>query len=177
MPASGKLTVAKELARLTGFKLFHNHLVVNALRALFEFGSPEFCTLREKWWREAFVASASPYEEGSHRGIIFTFCFESTVSESFPSDVVRDFEGRGGEVLFAEVACPMEILCQRMGLQSRHDNEKLTDPGLFVELVNGGQIFRGTKLPKESPVFDTSHNDPEQTARQICTCLKLPLLS
>ncbi len=31
-PASGKLTVARELAALTGYKLFHNHLVVEALR-------------------------------------------------------------------------------------------------------------------------------------------------
>ncbi len=31
-PAVGKLTVATELQRLTGFRLFHNHLTVDALR-------------------------------------------------------------------------------------------------------------------------------------------------
>lgn len=30
-PASGKLTVAREPAALTGYRLFHNHLVVDAL--------------------------------------------------------------------------------------------------------------------------------------------------
>src|ERR1700751_4193719 len=37
--ASGKLTIARELATLTGFALFHNHLVVDAVAAAFPFGS------------------------------------------------------------------------------------------------------------------------------------------
>ncbi len=32
--AAGKLTVAREVARLTGAALFHNHLVVDAVAAL-----------------------------------------------------------------------------------------------------------------------------------------------
>ena len=31
LPATGKLTVAVELAAMTGYKLFHNHLVVDLL--------------------------------------------------------------------------------------------------------------------------------------------------
>ena len=50
MPATGKLTVGQELAALTGFKLFHNHLVVDLLLSVFEFGSPGFVELREKIW-------------------------------------------------------------------------------------------------------------------------------
>jgi len=33
-PASGKLTVARELATLTGYRLFHNHLIVDAVAAV-----------------------------------------------------------------------------------------------------------------------------------------------
>lgn len=46
-PASGKLTVAQELSAITGYKLFHNHLTVNAVAALFEFGTPEFTRLTQ----------------------------------------------------------------------------------------------------------------------------------
>ncbi len=46
MPASGKLTVARELAGITGFKLFHNHQVVDLLLSIFEFGSKPFVELR-----------------------------------------------------------------------------------------------------------------------------------
>src|SRR5262245_57362571 len=49
-PAAGKLTVARELAALTGFALFHNHLVVDAVASVFPFGSESFSKLREQWW-------------------------------------------------------------------------------------------------------------------------------
>lgn len=41
-PAVGKLTVAKELAALTGFKLFHNHLTVDVATSIFEHGSEPY---------------------------------------------------------------------------------------------------------------------------------------
>ena len=34
-PGVGKLTVGGELATLTGFRLFHNHLTVNLATAIF----------------------------------------------------------------------------------------------------------------------------------------------
>jgi cytidylate kinase len=45
--AAGKLTVARELSHLTGFRLFHNHLTVDAVAAVFDFGSEPFILLRE----------------------------------------------------------------------------------------------------------------------------------
>src|SRR5207249_6103945 len=41
-PASGKLTVATELAKLTGFKLFHNHVSIQFVQSIFEFGTKTF---------------------------------------------------------------------------------------------------------------------------------------
>ncbi len=46
--AVGKLTVARELAELTGLALFHNHLVVDLVTSLFEFGSNLEVVLRKK---------------------------------------------------------------------------------------------------------------------------------
>src|SRR5687767_7404804 len=39
-PGVGKLTVAKELVRLTGYKLFHNHLTLNYVSAIFDWEGP-----------------------------------------------------------------------------------------------------------------------------------------
>ena len=47
-PGVGKLTVARELSQLTGYKLFHNHLVVNLVYAVFDFKTKPFVELREK---------------------------------------------------------------------------------------------------------------------------------
>ena len=41
-PGVGKLTVAKELAGLTGYKLFHNHLSIDWVLPVFDFGSDPF---------------------------------------------------------------------------------------------------------------------------------------
>ena len=40
LPGVGKLTIAKGLARLRGYRVFHNHLIFDAVEAVFPFGSP-----------------------------------------------------------------------------------------------------------------------------------------
>ena len=56
--AAGKLTVARELSHLTGFRLFHNHLTVDAVAAVFDFGSEPFILLREQIWLAIFREAA-----------------------------------------------------------------------------------------------------------------------
>ena len=48
--AAGKLTTARELERLVGYPVFHNHLIVDALTAVFPFGTEPFVRLREEFW-------------------------------------------------------------------------------------------------------------------------------
>jgi len=48
LPAVGKLTVAKKLSKITGFPIFHNHLVIEMISPIFSFGSPGFIELREQ---------------------------------------------------------------------------------------------------------------------------------
>ena len=45
-PGVGTLTIGSELARLTGFKLFHNHLSINLVSAVFERDSEVYVQLR-----------------------------------------------------------------------------------------------------------------------------------
>ncbi len=39
-PAVGKLTIAKVIAEKTGYKLLHNHLIVNPIAEIFPFENP-----------------------------------------------------------------------------------------------------------------------------------------
>ena len=52
--ASGKLTIARELAARTAVALFHNHLIVDAVGAVFPFGTKAFSRLRAPFWMTAF---------------------------------------------------------------------------------------------------------------------------
>jgi hypothetical protein len=79
LPGSGKPTVAKELSALTGWKLFHNHLAVDLLLAVFPFGSQEFIELREQIWLSVFAAAAA----SEMSGLILTFNPENTARQNF----------------------------------------------------------------------------------------------
>ena len=41
-PAAGKLTVANAIAERTGIKVFHNHLSIDCVKPVIEFGTPAF---------------------------------------------------------------------------------------------------------------------------------------
>ncbi|HET9923983.1 MAG TPA: hypothetical protein VFS98_07675 [Methylomirabilota bacterium] len=44
-PGVGKLTTARALAALTGFRVFHNHLTFDLAKAIFDFPTPPFVRL------------------------------------------------------------------------------------------------------------------------------------
>jgi hypothetical protein len=46
-PAAGNPTIAREVAALTGGRLFHNHLTVNLTLSVYGFGAPGFVELRK----------------------------------------------------------------------------------------------------------------------------------
>src|SRR5712672_481087 len=96
LPGVGKLTVAKELSALTGYRLFHNHLVVDLLMSVFPFGSPQFVELRESIWLSVFEQAC----RGSLPGLIFTFNAENTVRQSFIANTEQILAAEGGTVCF-----------------------------------------------------------------------------
>jgi hypothetical protein len=59
-PASGKLTLAREVAALTGWRLFHTHLAVNLALAVYDFGAPGFLALREQIGSQFSAPRLSP---------------------------------------------------------------------------------------------------------------------
>jgi hypothetical protein len=68
-PAVGKMAVGMELAAKTGFKLFHNHHVIELLLNFFEYGSPGFNRLR----REFRMRIIEELGKSACHGIIFTY--------------------------------------------------------------------------------------------------------
>lgn len=57
-PAVGKMTVGLELSDLTGIPLFHNHLSIEAVLPVFEFGSEPFNRLVSGFRRQVFTEVA-----------------------------------------------------------------------------------------------------------------------
>ena len=159
--AVGKLTVARELAEMTGLRLFHNHLIVDALLAVFDFGTEPFVKLREEIWLSIFREAAQ-----HNISFIFTFAPERTVGPSFIEKAVDAIESSGGRVLFVELTCPVEELERRLTSASREAFGKLSSVNLFRELNQSG-AFDYPKLPNSGLTIDTSQMSPRESAEEI----------
>ncbi|HEX8143897.1 MAG TPA: AAA family ATPase [Pyrinomonadaceae bacterium] len=168
LPGVGKLTVARELAKLTGFKIFHNHLTVDLAESVFEFGSPPFVELREKVWLEVFSLAAAAHLDG----LIFTFAFDRTVRESFIENTREAIESSGGEVLFVELRCLREELERRIEHPSRQGFGKLSSAKRFRELKEAG-AFVDPGIPAERLVVDTTELSAPDAASLIVSKLEL----
>jgi hypothetical protein len=79
LPGVGKLTVAKGLARLRGYRVFHNHLVFDTVEALFPFGSAAFIELRERLWFDLLSRAVC---EGVGN-IVFTIARDQSLGADF----------------------------------------------------------------------------------------------
>jgi chloramphenicol 3-O-phosphotransferase len=159
-PAVGKLTVARELGTLTGFRLFHNHLTVDLVSSLFPFGSEPFIRLREQIWLAAFAEAAS-----QQLSFIFTFNPERTVRERFVRDAIEAVESAGGKVIFVELTCSEAELERRIEDASRKKFGKLASVEQYRSLKAAG-AFQFPKLPNGISL-DTTSQSPDQTARLI----------
>jgi hypothetical protein len=158
--ASGKLTVGREVSRLTGYRLFHNHLVVDAVGAVFEFGTEAFVRLREQVWLAVFG-------EAARRGVslVFTFTPERTVRDTFVAEAVAAVESAGGRVVFVELTCNEGEIERRIEDVSRGEFGKLRSRTLFRELRDSG-AFQHRALPKALTI-DTGALSPSEAAALV----------
>ena len=62
------MTVGPELERLTGFRLFHNHMTVDPVVRLFPFSSPPYSRLVTEFRQRIFEEYAATDERGGDTG-------------------------------------------------------------------------------------------------------------
>lgn len=166
-PACGKYTIGRELAALTGWPLFHNHLVVDMLLTVFPFGSAPFREHRERIWLDVMGDAAK-----AGGSLIFTFNPERTVDPAFPTRLRERIVGAGGTISFAEITCDERELDRRTEEPSRKEFHKLDSGERYRELKRAG-AFEYPAIPSQCRV-DSTELPPRDVARQIFTALNLP---
>ncbi len=70
--AVGKMTVGQELAKLTGYKLFYNHMTIEMLRLIFDYDQKIFRKMNDVVRTKVF----EEFAKSNEKGIIFTSCFD-----------------------------------------------------------------------------------------------------
>ncbi|MCL5115897.1 MAG: AAA family ATPase [Firmicutes bacterium] len=109
--AVGKMTVGQELAKITGFKLLHNHMTIEPLYALFGAG-PETWRLSHEFRRLIFEAAAI---SSGMAGLIFTYVWALDLRQDweFVEGACRTFEDAGGESFLVELEADLEERLRR----------------------------------------------------------------
>lgn len=160
-PAVGKLTIAMELGKRTGFKVFHNHLSIDCVKPVFDFGTPPFVRLIETI-RFATIADAA--REGVD--LIHTFVYALGEDDEHFARLIASAEDNGGEVHLVLLKCDSDVLKERIGSRSRANLGKLTDPDSIDGSLSRYDL-RSTYPGRESLVIDTTALDPGDAAKKI----------
>jgi len=167
-PATGKYTVGRELAALTGYALYHNHLVVDEVLQQHAFGTPGFVAERDRRWREHFTQAAQEQPPG----LIFTFNPENSVPQAFIDWLFAGLTAAGVVLLSVELAASEAVIESRLASKQRQSFRKLTDLELYRRLRAEGS-FLTPAIPRTDLRVDTEKHEPAIAAREIARHFKL----
>ncbi|MEM8982658.1 MAG: shikimate kinase [Pseudomonadota bacterium] len=159
--AAGKHTIGSIVAERLGWPLWHNHLTVDLVSALFEFGSDAFVALRESIWLSTFACAAK-----AQRSFVFTFAPEATVRRSLIDELQGEIAHGGGDVHFIELVCAEAVVESRLANASRAAFGKLTDTAVYRQIKTAGG-FQFPPMPAPLVTVDTEALQPDEAAAII----------
>ncbi len=170
-PAAGKLTVANEVARLTGFKVYHNHVSIDAVLPVFGFGTMPFARLVELIRVETVAEAARENVD-----LIFTFCFAKGLDEEIVARVEQTAKENGAEVLYVLLTCSADELRRRVVSEDRSRFQKANTVEMMERFLTDYDL--NSPIPySDTLVLDNTELPPEAVAAQIVNHFVLDILN
>ena len=144
--AVGKMTVGQELAKRTGLRLFHNHMMIEPVLEIFGQWRPDVTQrLRQVIFEE--FAKTDLY------GMIFTFMWAFDMQSDWDYiDWVKGIFGLPEEdVYYVELIAPQEVRLQRNATDNRlkHKASKRSIADSDARLIRDDENWRCESLPGE----------------------------
>jgi shikimate kinase len=177
-PAVGKMSVGHELSKLTGLKLFHNHMSIDLALNFFDFGQPPFHRLVSEFRRQVFeevAASELP-------GLIFTFVWalDLDTEKEFIEQSCEIFRARGAEIYFVELEADLSERLKRNESEFRlsqkapkrdleHSRQRLLEDCTNYKLNSDGDFFYQENYLK----IENTNLSAYDAARKIIDTFKL----
>lgn len=161
-PGVGKLTVAKELAKLTGFSLLHNHLIGDLVRTLFEFGTDDYLKMSQKYRLDLLERAA----RAKHQGVILTFVYAQQLDKNFVDKMVKQIKKYKGEIYFIHLVCDKSELMKRVRNPSRLIYKKIKTKKKLHKALRDYDLF--SEVPyKPNYIIDNTKLAPSKAAKLI----------
>ena len=130
-PGVGKLTVARELAAITGYRLFDNHVSIDAVHRVFDFAD-------EPFWPLVLSFRFDVYEAAAKYGVdlITTSAYVYPKDNEVAEQLFSRVEARDASILLVHLICRQEVLAQRLQSQARSPNKQtfLDDNDYFTPI-------------------------------------------
>lgn len=166
-PAVGKLTVAKELSNLTGFRFFINHQASDPVRSILDFENDP--TTFRRISNDVKNLILEKAVDMNLPGLIMTFCYSRPDSDYNLRDTMGLLKRKGGvETYFSQLDCIDEELFKRVQDPSRkmYSVKKLSNVKELKEAMS--KFGFREKIPYVQSLYvDTTNMSPRETAEAI----------
>jgi hypothetical protein len=174
------MTVGLELSRITGIPLFHNHLSIEAVLPVFEYGSPPFNRLVAQFRDSMFLEGA----RSNLPGLIYTmvWAFDHPGDIRFVEKQKNLFEAEGGRAVFVELTADLETRLARNNTEPRISSKpsKRDMEASRQRLLETDQAYQlDSKGEFPFPDYlriDNTNLAPPDAAKQIATHFQLSIL-
>jgi len=166
-PASGKLTVARELSRMTGYRVFHNHASLDFVSTIFDQGTAKFSELVVRYRKDML-------EEAAKAGVsvIFTSAYVEGPKMDATYEMIDMIHSHKGRVCPVYLYCEKDELLRRVAGESRKGYGKFTDPGKLKEFLRTYDLS-GEPAVRGSLAIDNTRIGPAEAAERIARHFKL----
>lgn len=177
--AVGKMTVGQELMKITDFRLFHNHMMIEPVIEIFgKFNGAVVSKLREDIMDE--------FLKTKYQGMIFTFMWAFDMKEDWDyiASVARKFEETGGTVYYVELVADQAVRLERNKTENRLRNKAskrdlaISEDRIIREETKYRIVSNEGEIPFEHYMkIDNTNLEPDAVARMIKDNFKLPDVS
>lgn len=161
-PAVGKLSVAQALAARTGFRVLHNHLLIDLASALFGFGTSQ----HRAFVRHLREMSLDAARAENLPGVILTYVYARD-RDAYILGVCERVEAHGDEVCLVQLTCETATLEARVTEPSRKAFDKLTTVVGLQEKLGLLDAPFGQVEGRESLCISTDALTPDAVAKIV----------
>lgn len=167
--AVGKMTVGQELMKLTGLRLFHNHMTIEPVIEVFGYYNGTVVSKMRQIIFEEFAKS-------DNYGMIFTYMWAFDQQDDWDSveRVTNIFKEQGAEVYYVELVAPQEVRLKRNETENRLKNKasKRDLEASRERIIRQDEKYRLESYEGEVPYenyikIDNTNLEPAEVAKMI----------
>lgn len=163
--AVGKMTVGQELMKLTGLRLFHNHMAIELVIDVFGYYDPNVIVKL----REVIFDS---YAKSQNDGLIFTYmwAFDHQSDWDYIAKVSELFETHGAELYYVELVAPLNVRLERNVSENRlvHKASKRDIEASNQRVINDTSKYRTVSNEGEIPFKNYIKIDNSKISAKEC---------